>query len=121
MAEDEGEGRMLRAIVDGETVLRPGTIDGVRATLTDDEREAFERAVGQAPAYRLPFVVKDWAFRDTRLAEETNEAAAEAVAQARADEVRLINGEITIEELHAEHAATSRARRDKSAAEERPG
>ncbi|MDT0308468.1 hypothetical protein RM780_16090 [Streptomyces sp. DSM 44917] len=72
---DAGEAT-FRTVVRGEPIEVPATIDGIRATLSEDEADAFDREVGRTPATRLPLVLTRWALLHTGAREEDDEVVA---------------------------------------------
>ncbi|GAB2891292.1 hypothetical protein [Streptomyces mayteni] len=61
--------------VDGEQVVLPASIDGVRAELPPEQRGEFDAAIGAAAAEDLHMVLWGWASRLRPEIEAANEAA----------------------------------------------
>ncbi|MFF7243878.1 hypothetical protein ACFZBU_08270 [Embleya sp. NPDC008237] len=113
------DGGYFWTVIDDEEVTRPSTINGIRAILPPEDREQFDKEVGETKARDLVGVLVRWAFRDTRRDERIEEGFAWAEARAEANERRLILGEVTVEELHREYAEEERLRSEEFAAERR--
>ncbi|MGC0417222.1 hypothetical protein [Embleya sp. AB8] len=61
---------VLRTRIGGRFVDLPGTLDGIRASLPEDRREEFDRAVGSVPLTEVPLVAARWSLPPEAIAED---------------------------------------------------
>ncbi|MFI1865238.1 hypothetical protein [Streptomyces jumonjinensis] len=55
-----GDEPVLRTIIGGETVDLPGTLEGIRDSLPEDQRADFEREIWSAPLAEVPLIAARW-------------------------------------------------------------
>ncbi|MER7047033.1 MULTISPECIES: hypothetical protein [Streptomyces] len=51
---------MLRTTIGGEIVDLPGTLEGIRASLPEEQRNEFEREIWSAPLTEVPLIAARW-------------------------------------------------------------
>ncbi|MER6915144.1 hypothetical protein ABT354_25995 [Streptomyces sp. NPDC000594] len=51
---------VLRTRIGGRIVDLPGTLDGIRDSLPEDQRAAFDREIGSAPLLDVPLIAARW-------------------------------------------------------------
>ncbi|WP_445401291.1 hypothetical protein ACSMX9_08515 [Streptomyces sp. LE64] len=56
------EGPVLRTVIGGQAVDLPASLDGIRAALPEEQREAFDREVGAAPIADVPLIAARWSL-----------------------------------------------------------
>ncbi|MYW00221.1 hypothetical protein [Streptomyces sp. SID3343] len=60
----------LRTRIAGQVVDLPGTLGGIRASLPEDQRAEFDRAVDEAPLLEVPLVAARWGLPQEAIDED---------------------------------------------------